>query len=251
MNNKFVWLVVIACMIALIASLIKLSREVAFHRLQEQELDTYATEVETVYQQMQGIRHDYRNHLQVMSAYLTKQDYSALDDYLLALTNELNQVDTIIRTGNTLIDAIVNTKLTRAKQQGVTLYANALAPAQLDLETIDLAILLGNLMNNALEATTRPSKQTPSDADEQFIRLYIAPMKDNLYISVTNTMAENPGTNFLSWKAPNRQGYGLKRIGQVVDKYDGIMKQSWEEGIFATEITLPLNSDHTDKIPQQ
>lgn len=245
MNSR---LIILISLIAIsIVVIIKLLREIAFHRLQEQELDAYATEVESVYRQMRGIRHDYRNHLQIMSAYLTNQEYDNLDQYLLELTNELNQVDTIIRTGNTMIDAIVNTKLTRAKNQGVILYANALAPTDIPFEKTDLAILLGNLLNNALEATTRPKKNSNTILQEQFIRLYIAPMKGNLYISLTNTMSVNPSAQFTSWKAPNRQGYGLKRINQVVEKYNGILKRSWEDGVFATEIIMPLNIRNNQK----
>lgn len=247
MNSTLIgFIFLISLCICLGIFVIKLKRDLSFHKLQEKELDHYSTEVETVYQQMQGIRHDYRNHLQVMSAYLINKEINELEIYLLELTNELNQVDTIIRTGNTMLDAIVNTKLTRAKAKGVTLHAHALAPEKIALEKVDLAVLLGNLLNNALEATTRlEDKQTPVEIkqSDHFIRLYIAPIKGNLYISVTNTMSHHPKQNFLSLKAPNRVGYGLKRINQVVEKYDGILKRSWEDGVFATEITLPLSQD--------
>lgn len=240
-NTAMIFVLLIILCLSLIAIVIKLKRDLLFHQLQEKELDNYSTEVETVYRQMRGIRHDYRNHIQAMSAYLTKQEYQELETYLLELTNELNQVDTIIRTGNTMLDAIVNTKLTRAKALGVNLHAHALAPDKIALEKVDLAVLLGNLLDNALEATTRLDDDTHQS--EHFIRLYIAPIKETLYISVTNTMAQNPKENFLSLKAPNRVGYGLKRINQVVTKHDGILKRSWEDGVFATEITVPLTQE--------
>ena len=234
---------VILFFIGLIIYTLKLKREVAFFKQQEKELDDYSTEVATVDQQMQGIRHDYRNHLQVMSAFLSQEEYEQLKHYLLELTNELNQVDTIIRTGNTMIDSLVNTKLTRAKKSGVNIVAQALAPESLTIDKVDLAVLIGNLLNNALEATTvtiKYTKNNNNEAPDQFIRLYIAPIKNNLYISITNSMTQAPKQNFLSWKAPNRVGYGLNRINQVVDKYDGIIKRNWEEGVFATEITIPI-----------
>lgn len=214
-------------------------KEIGFYKLQEEELDQYATEVETVYRQLRGIKHDYRNHLQGMSAFIETDQLDELQTYIHQLNNELNQVDSIIRTGNTMIDALVNTKLTVAQEQGVELYATAIAPEKLSVENIDLAIILGNLLNNAIEATTR--KVGTAEASEQFIRLYIAPMQDNLYISVTNTMEKNPQPQFLSIKAPNRQGYGIQRIDQAVEKYEGIINRQWEDGVFATEITIPLS----------
>ena len=238
MENNWPWLLAGLGLIILIliAYIIYQRKEIGFYKLQEEELDQYATEVETVYRQLRGIKHDYRNHLQGMSAFVETDQLDELENYIHQLNNELNQVDSIIRTGNTMIDALVNTKLTIAQEHGVELYATAIAPEKLPIENVDLAIILGNLLNNAVEATTKTEKTEM----EQFIRLYIAPMKDNLYISVTNTMKKNPQPQFLSLKASNRQGYGIYRIDQAVKKYHGLINRQWEDGVFATEITIPL-----------
>lgn len=235
--NDWVWLfILLVLVIVFIVVFIRLKQQISFYEIQEQELDQYAVEVETIYSQMRGIRHDYRNHLQVMQTLMIENKNEELDTYIKQLTNELNQVDTIIQTGNTMIDAIVNTKLTAAKQAGIDLYATAIAPKELSIEHVDLAIILGNLLNNAIEATTK--EQSPED----FIRLYIAPMKNTLYISVTNTMTENPKPSFLSLKRMNKRGYGLSRIDQAVERNQGIVNRKWEDGIFATEVTLPLDN---------
>ena len=162
--------------IGLLAVVLFQKKELNFYKLQEKELDQYAVEVEMVYRQLRGIKHDYRNHLQGMSAFVETDQLGELQLYIQQLNNELNQVDSIIRTGNTMIDALVNTKLTVAQEQGVVLYATAIAPEKLSIANIDLAIILGNLLNNAIDATGK-DKQAPT---EQFIRLYIAPMQDNL-----------------------------------------------------------------------
>ncbi len=222
--------------IVAIIFLYKQQKTIDFYKIQEQELDQYAIEIEAIYRQMRGIRHDYRNHLQVMNTLMKEQQFEELANYIKQLNNELNQVDTIIQTGNTMVDAIVNTKLTSAKRNNVELFATAIAPKNLSIEHVDLAIILGNLLNNALEATTKGKKA----GEENFIRLYIAPMKNTLYISVTNTMIENPKPSFLSLKQINRRGYGLSRIDQAVEKYEGIVNRKWEDGIFATEVTLPI-----------
>ncbi|GAB2324084.1 GHKL domain-containing protein [Alkalibacterium sp. m-11] len=239
MMTNGVWLMIVGSILIICAVVIyRMKTALDFYRVQEQELDQYAVEVETIYNQMRGIRHDYRNHLQVMNTLMRDRRFDDLDAYIKQLNNELNQVDTIIQTGNTMIDAIVNTKLTAAKNQGVELDATAIAPKELVIEHVDLAVILGNLLNNAIEATT---KSGPANEDT-FIRLYIAPMKHTLYISVTNTMTENPKPAFLSLKGVNRRGYGLLRIDQAVNKYQGIVNRKWEEGVFATEVTLPLNN---------
>lgn len=210
--------------------------------IQEEELDQYSADVESIYRQIRGIRHDYRNHLQVMQAYLVTNQLQDLELYIRELNNELNQVDTIIRTGNTLIDALVNTKLSKAQELGITIDATALAPPHLNIENVDIATILGNLLSNALEATEAHLRESSVD-DRPFIRLYIAPMQSNLYISVTNSMLHQPKEGLLSLKAPNRQGYGIRRIDEKVEKYQGLVNRQWEDGVFATEITLPMSSE--------
>lgn len=241
--NKW-WLVLIALVIFIgILVIIRLWYERDFYQIQEKELDEYASEVETIYGQMRGIRHDYRNHLQVMAAYLAQEDYPALENYLQLLTHEINQVDSIIRTGNTLIDALVNTKLTKAQLDGVRVDATAMAPRDLALASTDLAVILGNLLNNALEATQSDNYPGQGADSDRFIRVYIAPMSKTLYISVTNSMATNPLPQFGSIKRPNRQGYGIRRIDQAVANNQGIVNRQWEDGVFATEVTLPLENN--------
>lgn len=239
MMNEWIAILFFILIITLLLGVIyKQHQTITFYKIQEQELDQHALEVETIYRQMRGIRHDYRNHLQVMNTLVRDKKFEELDAYMKQLTNELNQVDTIIQTGNTKIDAIVNTKLTLAKHHGVELFATAIAPKEIAIEHIDLAIILGNLLTNAIEATVKET----STSDEKFIRLYIAPMNDTLYISVTNTMIEPPKSSFLSLKRVNRRGYGLARIDQSVEKYQGIVSRKWEEAVFATEVTIPLNN---------
>lgn len=224
----------------LLVYIYKQRQMIELHKVQEKELDQYAVEVEAIYRQMRGIRHDYRNHLHVMNTLTREKKMEELDAYIKQLNNELNQVDTIIQTGNTMIDAIVNTKLTLAKNEGIECIATAIAPKELAIEHIDLAIILGNLLSNALEATTKKAASN----EEQFIRLYIAPMNETFYINVTNTMIENPKPSFFSLKRVNKQGYGLSRIDQSVEKYGGIVNRKWEDSVFATEVTIPLDGQN-------
>lgn len=239
MNYLFILLILLILLVlVLIIWILYQRKELTFHKLQQEELDDYAIEVEHIYRQLKAIRHDYRNHLQVMDVFVKSKQFELLEEYIQQLNNELNQVDTIIQTGNTLIDALVNTKLSIAKHKGIRLDATAIAPVTLPIQNVDLAVIIGNLLSNAIDATTNQLQQNTKS--NPFIRLYIAPMTNNLYISITNTMDKNPQKNFMSIKAPNRQGYGIRRIDETVQKYQGFVNRQWEEGVFVTEITLPL-----------
>ena len=79
---------------------------------------THYAEVENMYRQMRGWRHDYRNHIQTMKAYAADGDLGAIRSYLDALDTDLRTVDTVIKTGNRMTDAILNSKISLARAKG-------------------------------------------------------------------------------------------------------------------------------------
>lgn len=64
-----------------------------------------------MYAKMRGRRHDYRHHIQAMKAHAQKGEYEEIDRYLDMLDDDLTHVETVIKTGNRMTDAILNSKL--------------------------------------------------------------------------------------------------------------------------------------------
>lgn len=198
----------------------------------------HVEEVESIYRQMRGWRHDYKNHIQAMKAYLELDQLDQLNAYLDELDEDLVSVDTIIKSGNVMVDAVLNSKLTLAQTRQVTLHAKAHVPEKIAVQDVDLGIILGNLLSNAIEGC-----QTVEEPKQRFIRVYIHDMKGQLYINITNSMARKirkAGSEILTTKRGKDHGFGLKRVDKTVEKYDGYINRQFEEGVFATEITLPL-----------
>lgn len=198
----------------------------------------HVEEVESIYKQMRGWRHDYKNHIQAMKAYLELDQLEQLNAYLDELDEDLVSVDTIIKSGNVMVDAVLNSKLTLAQTREVTLHAKAHVPEKIAVQDVDLGIILGNLLSNAIEGC-----QTVEEPKQRFIRVYIHDMKGQLYINITNSMARKirkAGSEILTTKRGKDHGFGLKRVDKTVEKYDGYINRQFEEGVFATEITLPL-----------
>lgn len=205
---------------------------------QEKTLKEHAEEVENIYQQMRGWRHDYKNHLQTMKAYIELDQVENLTAYLSELDEDLVAIDVNFRTGNTMADAILNSKFSLAKARDIRLTAKAEVPAQLVMSNVELGTILGNLLSNAIEACEGIPEESL-----RFIRVYIAPVQQQLYVSITNSMegrARQEGSIFLTTKQASGHGFGLKRIDATVKKYGGYVNRQQEEGVFATEIFLPL-----------
>ena len=200
-------------------------------------LNRHIEEVEQMYRQVRGWRHDYRNHIQVMKAHLDAGRYEELDHYLQLLGENLASVDTVIKTGNVMVDAILNSKLNLAASQEIAVNVKATVPPTLSVESIDICVILGNLMDNAIEACMRLP-----DSEKRFIRVYMGSHKGQFYISVTNAAAvlRRKGTSYLSTKSQSGHGFGLVRIDRVAAKYGGAVNRQSEEGVFATEILLPI-----------
>lgn len=207
-------------------------------KTQADMLNQHAEEVENIYRQMRGWRHDYKNHIQTMKAYIEMDRIELLADYLEELDEDLIAIDMSIRTGNVMADAILNSKLSLAEARHIQLNVKATIPSTLAIHNVDLGTLLGNLLSNAIEGS-----MTVVDSNDRFIRVYISEMKDQLYISVTNSMEQSlkkTGNTYQTTKKGTEHGFGLKRIDQTVRKYDGHINRQHEEGVFATEILLPL-----------
>ena len=207
-------------------------------RFQNELVDRHYTEVEAMYRKMRGWRHDYHNHIQVLNAHMELSRYDEARQYLTMLNDDLTTVDTVIKTGNVMVDAILNSKLTMIKEKGIRVNTTANVPQNVPFSGIDLSVLIGNLLDNAIEACMQVK-----DKDESFIRIYIDIVKKQLYISVSNSMngrAKRRGLQYLSTKA-GLHGFGLIRIDRIASKYGGFINRQNEEGVFATEVMLPLS----------
>lgn len=201
---------------------------------QNQLLARQVEEVQNIYLTMRGWRHDYHNHLQSMKAYVEMGQYDKLQEYLGLLENDLDQVNQLCDSGNVNLDAILNSKISLAEKNGIRVDYKAACPANLTVSDIDLCALIGNLIDNAVEAC--------EGLADPYIRLYIGVLKNQLYISVTNATKDTVrklDSEYITTKRGNH-GHGLKRINLVAEKYEGYINRQNEPGVFVTEIMLPL-----------
>lgn len=246
MNTKAIPVVIILSL-AVLAALIYIIRRYMIKMVdrrtliyQSDLLEKHCEEVQNMYRQTRGWRHDYHNHIQTMKAYLAMGNLNELDKYLNELDTDLTTVDTVIKTGNVMIDAILNSKISLAKTKDIAVDAKAIVPKELtsSITEVDLSLIIGNLMDNAMEACMKIE-----EAEKRFIRVYIDILKGQLYIYVMNSATgrmKRSGRIYQSTKNGEYHGFGLMRIDKVVDKYHGYLERQDEEGVFATEVMLPL-----------
>ncbi len=203
---------------------------------QNKLLKNQIDEVHNVYMTMRGWRHDYHNHLQSVKAYLAMDNIEAARGYLDNLETDLDNINLLFDTGNIGVDAILNSKISLAINNGIPVDYKATVPEHTTVTDIDLCGVLGNLIDTAVEACEKV------DEGSRFIRLYIGQFKEQLYISVsnaTNEVIRKIDEEYISKKRGNH-GHGLKRINLIAEKYDGYVNRKNEPGVFVTEVMLPL-----------
>ena len=195
-------------------------------------LQRYYAEVENMYTKMRGWRHDYRHHIQAMKVHAANGELASIVSYLDMLDDDLTNVETVVKTGNRMADAILNSKLSLAAEREITVRTDTNIPVALSMSELDLCIVIGNLMDNAMEACM----ELP--AEKRLIRLYMEMKGNYLYLALTNTAGGRKKQSFKTTKGSGR-GLGISRIDAIVKKYGGYVTRASEDEAFSTEVLLP------------
>lgn len=191
-------------------------------------------EVQGIYREMRGYKHDFHHHLQALKGQLEAGETGRALAYLEELDQELMHVDTLLKTGNIALDAILSAKIARAKNAGISVTIKANVSDSLLLSDLELSIIVGNLLDNAIEACM-------TAAGERFLRLYIGMKQKMLYFSMLNTAGSKltkSGNLFLSRKK-GLHGFGLHRAEAILQEHGGWCKFNSEDGAFTSEFLVP------------
>ena len=203
---------------------------------QRELIETHYQEVDNMYRKMRGWRHDYRNHIQAMKVMAANGNMDGIKAYLDELDTDLNTVDTVVKTGNAMADAILNSKISLAQSRSIAVHCDAHIPVKLQMSELDLCCILGNLFDNAIEA----SLSLPES--ERQIRVYMDMKGTQLYISFTNFTSGrklNKVGNLFQTSKGEGHGFGLVRIDNIIERLGGYLSRNSEDGAFTTEILIP------------
>lgn len=233
------FLLLLSLLIFLLLEVVLKNYEIGYQNtnkaLQEKLMETQYKEIKNIYLNMRGWRHDYHNHVQVLKANLDSNNAVAAREYLNEIEHELKKVDTFIKSGNMMVDAILNSKLSLAMEKDIKIICDAYLPRELFITDVDLCTMLGNVLDNAIESCEK------IEENHRFIRIYIAMVKEQFYLSIQNGSVETINfhqENYISTKRGNH-GLGMKRVAAVVGRWGGYLNINQEAGVFATEITIP------------
>jgi sensor histidine kinase regulating citrate/malate metabolism len=196
--------------------------------------EQHLNEVRGIYREMRGYKHDFHHHLQALKGQLEAGETDRALSYIEQLDHHLMNVDALVKTGNISLDAILSAKIAQAKAMGIAVTVCATVPEGLLISDLELSIVVGNLLDNAIEACVLSSK-------ERFIRIYMTMKGRMLYFSMLNSAGkkkEKTGSLFSSHKK-GFHGFGLRRAESILTERGGWCKYNSEDGAFTSEFLVP------------
>jgi len=201
---------------------------------QTEQSEKHLNEVRSIYREMRGYKHDFHHHLQTLKGQLEAGETARALAYIEQLDNRLSSVDTLLKTGNISLDAILSAKIAQAKAEDIAVTVKANVPDRLTLSDLELSIVVGNLLDNAIEACRTAE-------GDRFLRLFIGMKGKMLYFSLLNAAGEKQtrrGTLFPSRKS-GIHGFGLRRAETIIADHGGWCKYNSEAGAFTSEFLVP------------
>lgn len=201
---------------------------------QTEQSEKHLGEVRSIHKEMRGYKHDFHHHLQTLKGQLEAGEVDRALAYIEQLDDQLMNVDTLLKTGNVSLDAILSAKIAQAKADNITVTVKANVPDSLTISDVELSIIVGNLLDNAIEACCNV------DSD-RFIRIYISMKGKMLYFSMLNSSGEKQkktGSLFATHK-DGVHGFGLRRAEAILEEHGGWVKYNSEDGAFTSEFLVP------------
>lgn len=181
--------------------------------------------------------HDFHNHIGVLRQLLSHSKSEEAMQYLDELQTPVKEMTDTVWTGDETIDYLINSKAVTAEEYGIKYQVQVEFPRHTNLRSADLCAILGNLLDNALEA----AKQIPV-FEQRFIRLTIRRINQMLIIKVENSFLTPPekqdGALKTSKAGNGLHGWGLKSARTAAEKYDGMVQTSYTDHIFRAVATL-------------
>lgn len=188
---------------------------------------------------VRGFKHDLANHMGVLRELADQKKTEEVKAYIDTIWKMQEGFDLKIRTGDSLLDVILNYYLYLAQKENVDFVVTGKLTGETGLEMFDITTLMGNILQNALEAAVQTA--VPK------IRVELVEHKKEIFIVISNSVARdiNISKGFLktSKADTSNHGFGLKNIAATVRKYHGeyYMDSMVENGeaMFKISIAIP------------
>lgn len=174
-------------------------------------------EILVTQKQIKKFKHDFNNYTIGLQAYIDNNDLAGASEYIRNLNGALMSRGAILETGNAALDAILHTKIAIAQSKGIAVNTKIQIPERLAVDPIDICIIFGNSLDNAMEACERAA-----DTDKE-ISITILCRDEALFCRIANSAPKLSGSQLQTSKADKKNhGFGLENIKASLAKYNAV-----------------------------
>ncbi len=230
--------VIIECAVLLLINGIVFVLFDVLNRSHQQELDqmhlreqnrAYLHQIELVEQEQNKVRylrHDIKNHLNHIRELAKNESCSEIISYIDEALGTMIRSGTRCDSGNPVADSILNLKLSEAEAIKAEIHTEITIPKELPISAYDFNIILGNLLDNSIEAMKQCERKV------LYIKLKYA--AGSFCILIRNTYNEKA----LNRKAGDGHGLGLRSVRSVIEKYNGALDIAKSNGVYSVSALL-------------
>jgi len=183
--------------------------------------------------------HDAKSQLYAIKAHLNSDGIEYAAKKMNELCENVFNTINISNTGNDALDALINSKYKKINENNIEFSSNIFMSAESEIDDVDLCILIGNALDNAIEACERIG-----DDDAKWIKLKIMQIDDNLSIELINTSPDDYTVKNQALHTIKNDkylhGFGLKSMREITNKYDGDMEYFIEDRVFHLNMFIPV-----------
>lgn len=202
-----------------------------------QQVYAYQNQLDVIQESQDRIRtlkHDMKNHILSLQTLLGRGDLEEMEKYLSSMQDFMANPSEYVATGNDSIDSLLNYKIQSAKERLDAVETKISIPEKLMLRSFDLNVILGNLLDNAIDAAMQ--------TEERKLRMTMKLEKGVLFLNLCNScqgIAEGKKGSLETTKTDRENhGMGLSSVRRIVEKYHGDMELFCENGNMEVDIIL-------------
>lgn len=185
--------------------------------------------IEAQYKNVKAYAHDVNKHLRTILMLINTNDIDSAKEYISSSLDGLRVYD-YVNTGNVVVDVIVGDLIEKCRKNNIILdYNFNFNPADIDISNYDMTTILGNLVDNAVNAVNNIS-----NADERLIDISICREGSNLIINIHNPY--NPD------KSTIHKGIGIENVEKTIKTLNGIYNISVADNIYDVTVSIPPQS---------
>ena len=205
--------------------------------LYKQQTYAYQNQLEVIMEsgnRVRALRHDMKNHILALQALVQRKEAEEMNRYLESMKDFMTNPEEYVKTGSDSVDSLLNYKIQKAHEVLNVVETKISIPQQLRLRSFDLNVLLGNLLDNAIDA----SMQT----EEKKLNITIKLDKGVLFLYICNSCQRiaDGRSGFLETTKEDKtnHGIGLKNVRQIVEKYHGDLAFQYENNFMETDVMM-------------